>query len=106
MSDGTGIGQEHSLSIQKLQEADRPSIIAAGMAVAHALKEMGTCTMVVDALGRVIVLPPSKVKILTRVLVPDSALNLLSEDEAISVMIKEGRNDAEMMTYLKNRSQE
>lgn len=76
------------------------------MAVAHSLKGLGTCVMVVDALGRVIVLPPSKVKILARVLVPDADLNSLTEEEAISVMLKEGRSDVEMLSYLTNRPQE
>ena len=95
---------EQSLRADKLCSGDRSSIIAAGMAVAHSLKELGVCVMSVDALGRVVVLPAKSVRILAQPTVPDADLDALTEDEAIAVMVKEGRGEDEILTYLKTRS--
>ena len=103
MSDLEEEMSEHSLLAERLFTGDRASIVAAGMALAHGLKEMGCCSFSVDALGRVVLLPKDKVKILSRVLVPFEDLDSLTEDEAVSVMVKEGRSDEDIISYLSRR---
>lgn len=94
---------EQSLRADKLCTGDRPSIIAAGMAVAHMIKEAGCCLMAVDAMGRVVVCPQSSFSLIAKPKVSESDLNGLSEEDAIGVMVREGRSDEEILSYLKTR---
>jgi len=86
-----------------LCSGDRPSVYAAGMTVAHALRASGISILAVDALGRVVIVPPSSVSVTRPVRVPDPDLDALEEGEAIRVMVSEGRSEDEMMAYLKRR---
>jgi len=91
------------LSVDKLCSADRPSIYAAGIAVAHCLKKGDFAVLGKDALGRVIIMPPSTYEIKAKCVVPDSDLDLLPEEKALEVMVREERSEEAMLAYLQRR---
>lgn len=94
---------DESLMASKLFEGDRSSIIVAGMVAAHALKETGVCVLAVDAMGRVVICPSSTVTSLDIPKLKKEDLDALSEEEAIEAMVKEGRDEPEILSYLATR---
>jgi hypothetical protein len=78
--------------------------MAAGMAVAGSLTVDKVSVLAVDALGRVVVIRPTDYKILSIPRVSDNDLDQLTEDESIAVMVKEGREELEMLSYLGRRA--
>ncbi len=91
------------LVMDKLCSGDRPSIFIAGMLVAHALKKGNLAVITTDILGRVIVLPPAAVKLSGPVLLSDKDLDGFEEDVAIGIMTTEGRNEDDILSYIKRR---
>lgn len=95
--------KERPLLVDKLCSGDRPSLLVAGMAVAHEIKTHGVSVLVQDALGRLVPLPPQCYEIRKLPLIADSDLDQMTEDEAIKVMVKEDRQEAEILSYLGRR---
>ena len=95
---------EEVLVLDKLCTGDRPSVIAAGMLLAHALRKSTVAVVAVNALGQVVVLPPESVGPVPTPQVQDDDLNELTEDEALSVLLKEGRPEPQILSYLKRRN--
>lgn len=96
---------EEVLLADKLCSGDRPSAYVAGMVVAQSLRKTKMAVLMVNALGHVIVMPPEAVKILHPALVKDSHLDELDEGDAIRVMTSEGREDRDIVEYLKKRTE-
>ena len=94
---------EEVLLADRLCTGDRPSILAAGMTVAQALRKTKVAVFMVDALGQVVLMPPESVQILASPILPDSDLDALGEDEAIALMVSEGRQEDGIMKYLAAR---
>lgn len=94
---------EEVLVADKLCSGDRPSVMAAGMTMAHALRKGRVAVFMVDALGQVVLMPPSSVEVLHMPLVTVDQLDALTEDEAIALMVGEGREEDTIMKYLASR---
>lgn len=95
---------EEELTAEKLCSLDKPSVYVAGMVVAKMLQKMPMAVLMVDVLGRVVVMPPESVQVLHRPKLLDADLDALSEEEAITVMLKEERTEEEIVAYLKRRN--
>jgi hypothetical protein len=94
---------EEVLRVEKLCSGDRPSVYAAGMLLAHTLKQSNLAVISVDVLGQIVLLPSNSVRLLSPVRVRDDDLDALPEDDAINLMAKEGRETDEIMSYIKSR---
>jgi hypothetical protein len=95
--------REEELTLDRLCSGDRPSVYIAGMAVAHALKKGKVAVLSVDVLGRVVVLPQEAVELKALPKLKDEDLDKFEEDQAITLMLKEGREEDEILSYLKRR---
>jgi hypothetical protein len=95
--------KEVVLKLDQLLSGDRPSLLVMGMVVSQALKKHGVAVISSNALGDVVVLPPEAAPLLAKPLVKDEDLDRLSEDEAITIMASEGREDADILEYLAKR---
>lgn len=84
------------LVVDKLCCGDRPSIIAAGMMLAQALRKEKVVVVGVNVLGQVVLM--SKKGFIAQPNVADSDLDELDEDTAISLMVEECRS-----SYLRAR---
>jgi len=92
------------LLADKLCSGDRPSVLAAGMTLAQALRKSRIAVFMIDALGQVALMPPSSIHVLSKPLVTDEDLDAMEEDEAIALMVSEGRSEDGIMKYLSSRS--
>jgi hypothetical protein len=95
--------EDRPLLIDKLCSGDRPSILVAGMAVAHEIAASGVSVLAADAIGRLVPVSPSDYKILRMPRIPFEDLDKMTEDEAIQIMVKENREEAEIISYLAQR---
>lgn len=94
-----------SLHVEKLVSGDRPSIYALGVFGAHALRQFSVAVFMVDVLGHVHLMPPDAVSVAKMPRVSDEELDLMSEEAAINVMIKQEDAEATIISYLKRRSE-
>jgi hypothetical protein len=94
---------EEVLLSDRLCSGDRPSVLAAGMVLAQALRKMKVVVFMVDALGQVVLMPSESVQVLAYPHVPDSDLDALPEDEAIALMVSESRVEEHILRYLAGR---
>jgi hypothetical protein len=95
---------EEVLLADPLCSGDRPSVLAAGMTLAHALRKGKVAVFMVDALGQVVLMPPDSVAVLRHPFVTDQDLDAMGEDEAIALMVSEERRDEDIVKYLAGRS--
>jgi hypothetical protein len=95
---------EEVLLVDPLCSGDRPSVLAAGMTLAHALRKGKVAVFMVDALGQVVLMPPESIQVLHNPFVLNADLDALEEDEAIALMVSEGREDSAIMAYLAGRN--
>ena len=96
--------QKKVLLADDLCSGDQSSIIVAGIAVSQSIKAQGYCLLSVDSLGRVVLC-----KLKEELSVPtvkDEDLDTVDEDTAIQAMVKEGREEQEILSYLARRAQE
>lgn len=91
------------LSIDKLSSGDRSSLYALGMAASQALKQTSTAVLMVDILGRVRLMPPSSVRVLTPPRIEDEELHTLDEDQAIHLLSSQGDTEQMILEYLSRR---
>ena len=92
------------LSVEKLSMGDKPSIYIAGMLVANALKVSKYAVLTQNALGQVVLLSPSVVSPSTPTpLVGDEVLDTLKEEDALALMVREGRNEDDILAYVTRR---
>jgi hypothetical protein len=91
------------LVVDKLCSGDRPSVLAAGMMLAQALRKTKVAVVTTNALGHVILMSPSSVSLLAQPLVQDEDLDQLEDDEAIALMVSEGRSEATILDYMRRR---
>lgn len=94
---------EEALLLDKLVSGDRPSVYTLGMVGTHSLKASGLFVAQVDVLGRVHVLPPSAVQILTPARVSEEELDEMAEDDAIRTLAAQGEDEARIVSYLQER---
>ncbi len=95
--------KDEVLTLDRLASGDRPSIYVAGMTVAQALRKSKVAVLAVNALGRVVLLPPNAVKILSPPKLTDVELNELDEDAALQALFQEERPEEDIVEYLKRR---
>lgn len=95
--------KQEVLLADKLCSGDRPSAYVAGMVVAHSLRKAKMAVLMVNVLGQVIAMPPDAVTVNRHPLLQDIELDSMEEGDAIRVMAAEGREDAEIVEYLKRR---
>lgn len=93
---------DRPILVDKLCSGDKISVLAIGMAVAHSVRLTGSAAIAVDALGRVCIVDTKTLNIQAP-RVQDTDLDLMTEDESISVMLKEGREERELLEYLIKR---
>lgn len=94
---------QEELSLDKLVSGDRPSLYALGFATSQALKQMRSAVLMVDALGRVRLMPKESVSILVMPRIEDEELNSLDEDQAIHLLSAQGDTEAMILEYLSRR---
>lgn len=94
---------DRELFYEALSSGDRNAVIALGVYGAEAIKQSGVAIFMVDALGRVQIMPPQSIQILARPVVIEEDLDKLSEETAITVMSTQGDNEDRIVEYLKNR---
>lgn len=99
-----GRADTEDLIIDKLASCDRPSLYAAGMVAAQALKTSGIAVLMLDVLGRVHLMPAEFVDIKRKPKLSDAELNMFSEDEAISLLIKQEEEEDAIIQYMQRRS--
>jgi hypothetical protein len=95
--------RDEVLTLDRLASGDRPSVFIAGMALGQALQKTKVAVFAINALGHVVLMPPGSIKVLSKPKVKDEELHSLSEDDALQVMLKEERSEAEIIEYLKKR---
>ena len=76
----------------------------AGMAAGQALKTTGVAVFVVDAAGRVHLMPASSIEIRVRPRLEDEFLDACPEDEALALLLKQGDDEDSIVAYLKRRA--
>lgn len=97
------MAEEEDLLLDKLVTGDRPSVYAAGLVCARALKEVGVAVLMADVLGRVHLLPGEVIEIKRRPQIGDQELHQMSEDVALQVLVKQNETEETIMAYLKRR---
>lgn len=97
--------QVQDLRLDLIAAGDRPSIAILGLLTSRLLKDHKLAVLAVDALGRVQVLPPSGVKILTPPKVSYEDLDKMPEPDAIRVLIAELAPEGEIKSYLFHREE-
>jgi hypothetical protein len=95
---------EETLTVDPLLAGDRPSLLVMGMVVARAMKKFGQACIVTDVLGRIVVMPKEAVTLLAKPLLKDEDLDTFDEDEAIALMVQEGREEKDILMYLSKRA--
>lgn len=96
--------REEILSIHNLCSGDRPSIYAAGLALAGILRSGRVAVFTVDVLGNVRIESSKDVlDLIPRPLVEDAELSKFSEQEAIAIMTAEGRSEDDIVQHFKRR---
>ncbi len=95
--------EEEDLLLDRLASGDKPSVYAAGIVAAKALKECGVAVLVTDVLGRVHLMPPSAVELKMRPRLNDEELNALDEDAALTLLARQGDSEDTILAYLKRR---
>jgi hypothetical protein len=96
--------QEEDLILDRLVSGDRPSLYAAGMVAAQALKEAGTAVFMLDVLGRVHLIPAQFVEVTRRPRLKDDELNEFAEDEAMALLIKQQDSEDSIVAYMSRRA--
>lgn len=94
---------EEILLADRLCSGDRPSVMVAGMTLAHALRKGKVAVFMVDALGQVVLMPSESIKVLVQPHVTTQDLDAMPEDEAIALMVSENRTESDIMNYLSSR---
>lgn len=97
------MGRERELLFDKLASGDRPSVLALGLYGAESLRKSGVAVFMVDALGRVQLMPPASVQVVTIPRLTDEELDGYQEDDAVGLMVKQGSSDEEVLEYIKRR---
>lgn len=95
--------KEKKLSWEELTTGESTAIYTAGIAVSQALKKTRVVVIAVDALGRVKLMPPNAVRVLSPPRVDEDDLDALSENEAVAVLTRQGDSDEKIIEYLKAR---
>jgi hypothetical protein len=96
---------ESVITLDKLISGDRDAIYGVGIFAATALKTFGFAAIAPDVLGRMHVLGPEHVHVLSRPRILDHELDELDEEEAINIMIAQEDSEQSIMQYLKRRKQ-
>jgi hypothetical protein len=86
-----------------LETGDRPSLFALGLWGMQSLKHARMAVFAVDVLGRIQLLPPEAVQVLTKPRVEDELLDTLPVEDAINVMVKQEDTEEKILEYLSNR---
>lgn len=95
---------EEDLLADALCSGDRPSVLAAGMTLAHALRKSKVAVFMVDEIGKVVLMPPESIQVVAKPFVTSQDLDAMPEDEAIAVMVAEGRSEDGILKYLSERN--
>lgn len=96
--------ETEDLVLDKLVSGDRPSLYAAGMVAAQALKATGVAVLMTDVLGRVHLLPSAFVELKKKPRLSDDELAAFTEEEAISLLLKQGEDEESILRYMQRRS--
>jgi hypothetical protein len=91
------------LLLDKLASGDRPALYATGMVAAQALKTAGVAVFMLDVLGRVHLMPAQFVEVKRRPKLSDDELNLFTEDEALTLLLKQGEEEDAIVKYMQRR---
>ena len=103
-SNTAGPEDSEDLVIDKLASGDRPSLYAAGMVAAQALKASGVAVLMLDVLGRVHLMPAQFVEVKRKPKLSDAELAMFSEDEALSLLLKQEEDEDVIVQYMQRRS--
>lgn len=95
---------QRELNIDSLAVGDRASIMVLGFAGAEALKKCGMAVMMLDAFGRVRLMAPEVVQVLSRPRLENHELDELDEMDAIRALTFQGDSDEDIAQYLHERT--
>jgi hypothetical protein len=73
------------------------------MVGAHAIRKDRMAVFMVDVLGRVHLMPPSSIQVTHKPRVAEEELDVLTEDEAIQILVQQGDSEEEILNYLARR---
>lgn len=96
---------EQPLLLSRLSTGDRPSLYALGIVGTKALQQTGMAVFMVDALGRVVAMPPTSVTVLRRPRISNAELDRMRESEALELLVKQGDSDEQILEYLQVRKE-
>jgi len=97
--------QDETVTVDRLVTGDRPSLYFVGMAAANAIRMDEMAVFMVDALGRVLLMPPSSIQVIHRPKVKEEELDQMSESVAINILLKQGESEESITSYLFQRAQ-
>lgn len=96
--------EDKTLTVDSLVTGDRPSLYFFGMVGANAIRKDEMAVFMVDALGRVCLMPPSSIQVLERPRVSEEELDTFPEAIALQILVRQGDSDPEIEGYLFRRS--
>ncbi len=96
---------DEELTTAKLESGDRPSLYALGLAVSAVLRSSTTAVVMVDALGRVRLMPSSSVQVLATPRLTDEELHAYPEDTALQLLLLQGDDEEQMIDYMARRKE-
>lgn len=94
---------DREVTVDQLTTGDKPSIYFFGLVGAHAIRKDEMAVFMTDVLGRVVLMPPSAIKVINKPKVLDVDLDKYPEETAIQIMMKQGNSDEEILKYLTRR---
>lgn len=95
--------ESEDLILDKLVSGDRPSLYAAGMVASQALKTSGVAVFMLDVLGRVHLMPAEFVEVKRKPKLAEAELDMFTEDEALSLLLKQGEDEDAIVKYMQRR---
>ena len=97
---------ERIVTKDTLASGDRSSLFYFAMTGAFAIQKDDMVVFMVDALGRVVLMPKGSVQVLSKPRILDEELNTLTEEQAIAIMMKQGDSEETIIEHLHQRPQE
>lgn len=94
---------ERTITKDTLASGDRSSLFYFAMTGSFAIQKDDMVVFMVDALGRVVLMPPSAVQVLSKPRILDDELNTFTEEQAISIMLKQGDSEETIIAHLQQR---
>ena len=97
--------REEELSFDKVCSGDKPSLYALGLAVSAMLRGAKHAVVMVDALGRVVLMPEDSISVLRTPRLSDEELHAYPQEAALQLLILQGDTEDQIVEYLGRRKE-